>query len=60
MLACHEPDDLIHAVGTIGGGWMLPKPSQSWSSPTMVWTVGEVINNWRLPETRLSRFRRTR
>ena len=55
VLVWHEHGELAHAVVTIGDGWVLNKPSQSWSSPTMVWTVDDVINNWRLPGTRLSR-----
>lgn len=57
VLAWHENDQLAHAAITLGDGWALSKPSQSWSSPTMVWTVSESITTWRLPGTRLSRHR---
>ena len=57
VLVWHENDQLAHAAITIGDGWALSKPSQSWSSPTMVWTVSESITSWRLPGTRLSRHR---
>lgn len=49
--------ELAHATVTIGGGWILSKPSQSWSSPRLVWTVREAVNRWRFPDTRLSRHR---
>ncbi len=52
-----EQGELAHATVTIGGGWMLTKPSQSWSSPRMIWTVREAVNSWRYPDTRLSRRR---
>lgn len=52
-----ERGDLAHATVTIGGGWMLTKPSQAWSSPRLVYTVREAVNSWRYPDTRLSRHR---
>lgn len=52
-----EHGDLAHATVTIGDGWMLSKPSQSWSSPRLVWTVREAVNSWRFAGTRLSRHR---
>lgn len=52
-----EHGDLAHATVTIGGGWMLTKPSQSWSSPRLIYTVREAVNSWRFPDTRLSRYR---
>lgn len=52
-----EHGELAHATVTVGAGWMLTKPSQSWSSPRMIWTVREAVNSWRYPETRLSRHR---
>jgi hypothetical protein len=55
-----EHGDLAHATVTIGDGWMLSKPSQSWSSPRLVWTVREAVNSWRHPDTRLSRHRMLR
>ena len=57
VLVWHENDQLAHAAITIGDGWALSKPSQSWSSPTMVWTVSESITSWPLAGTRLSRHR---
>jgi len=52
-----EHGDLAHATVTIGSGWMLTKPSQSWSSPRLIYTVRETVNTWRFPETRLTRYR---
>ena len=52
-----EHGELTHATVTIGDGWMLTKPSQSWSSPRMIWTVREAVNSWRYPDTRLLRYR---
>ena len=60
ILVWHERGEVAHAVVTVGGGWVLNKPSQCWSSPTMVWTVRDSIDNWRLPGTRLSRYRLNR
>lgn len=55
VLVWHQSGELAHAAVTIGGGWVLHKPSQSWSSPVLVWTVEEVIRSWQLPGTQLSR-----
>ncbi|GAA4903056.1 hypothetical protein LX16_1197 [Stackebrandtia albiflava] len=44
-----------HAAVTLGGGFALNKPSQSWSSPRLVWTVRETITAGRHPGFRLSR-----
>lgn len=55
-----EHGDLAHATVTIGSGWMLTKPSQSWSSPRLIQTVRETVNSWRYPDTRLSRYRMLR
>lgn len=52
-----EHGKLAHATVTIGSGWMLAKPSQSWSSPRLISTVRETVNSWRYPDTRLSRYR---
>lgn len=52
-----EHGELAHATVTVGGGWMLTKPSQSWSSPRLIWTVREAVNSWRISDTRLSRYR---
>lgn len=57
VLVWHEGGELAHAAVTIGGGYALHQPSQSWSSPVMVWTVEEVVRSWRFPGTRLSRHR---
>ncbi|ATG56070.1 hypothetical protein CFK41_15750 [Brachybacterium ginsengisoli] len=46
---------VAHAAITLGDGWALSKPSQSWSSPRLVWSVRDTILGWRLPGTRLSR-----
>lgn len=55
VLVWHEHGEPAHAAVTVGGGWALHKPSQSWSSPTMVWSVEELVASWRYPGTRLSR-----
>lgn len=52
-----EHEVVAHATVTIGGGWMLTKPSQAWSSPRLIYTVREAVNSWRYPDTRLSRHR---
>lgn len=57
VFAWTEHGKLTHAAVTIGAGWMLAKPSQSWSSPRLVRPVREVVNSWRYPETSLSRYR---
>ena len=57
VFAWTEHGELAHATVTVGAGWMLTKPSQSWSSPRMIWTVREAVNSWRYPDTRLSRHR---
>ncbi len=49
-----EHGELAHATVTVGGGWMLTKPSQSWSSPRLIWTVREAVDSWRIRDTRLS------
>lgn len=50
VLVWHQDGELAHAAVTLGGGWALQKPSQSWSSPVLVWTVEEVVRSWLLPE----------
>ncbi len=57
VLVWHEHGQLAHAAVTIGDGWAISKPSQAWSSPTVIWTVRETIGSWRIPGTRLSRHR---
>jgi hypothetical protein len=44
-----------HAALTIGGGWMLHKPSQSWMTPRKIRSVGEVKRSTRTAGWRLSR-----
>ncbi|MEV4262145.1 hypothetical protein [Kribbella sp. NPDC049584] len=46
-----------HAALTIGDGWMLHKPSQSWMTPRKVRTVGEVKRATRTAGWRLERHR---
>lgn len=46
-----------HAALTIGDGWMLHKPSQSWMSPRKVRTVAEVKRATRTAGWRLERHR---
>jgi hypothetical protein len=55
-----EHGKLAHATVSIGGGWMFGKGSQSWSSPRFVRTVRNVVDSWRYPATRLSRYRISR
>jgi len=46
-----------HAAITIGDGWMLHKPSQSWMTPRKVRTVGEVKRSTRTAGWQLQRHR---
>jgi hypothetical protein len=46
-----------HAALTIGDGWMLHKPSQSWMTPRKIRTVGEVKRATRTAGWRLERHR---
>lgn len=55
VLLWEEHGAVAHAAITLGDGWALSKPSQSWSSPRLVWSVRDTILGWRLPGTRLSR-----
>lgn len=45
-----------HAAVTIGGGYVLSKPSQAWFSPRVVWTVQETIAASRYRGVALSRY----
>jgi hypothetical protein len=49
VLVWTEHGELAHAAMTIGDGWVFQKPSQSWSSPRVVWTVAEMTNSGRHP-----------
>jgi hypothetical protein len=60
VFAWTEHGKLAHATVSIGGGWMFGKGSQAWSSPRFVRTVRNVVDSWRYPETRLSRYRISR
>lgn len=55
VLTWTERGQLAHAAVTIGDGWVLNKPSQSWSSPRLVWSTRDLVQSWRLPGTKLSR-----
>src|SRR5699024_3974828 len=57
VFAWTEHGILAHATVSIGGGWMFGKGSQAWSSPRFAQTVRDVVNSWRYPKTRLSRYR---
>jgi len=48
-----------HAGITIGGGWMLHKPAQSWKTPRKIRTVAEVKRATRTAGWRLERRRLT-
>lgn len=62
----HEPGTVLywtehggpsHAAITLGDGWLLHKPSQSWNSPRLVLPARDLINRYNYPTTRLSRRR---
>lgn len=55
VLVWHEGGEVAHAAVTIGDGWVLVKPSQSWSSPRVIWSMRSTIAGWTYPGTRLSR-----
>lgn len=55
VLTWTENGHLAHAALTLGDGWVLNKPSQSWSSPRLVWTTRDLVQSWRFPGTKLSR-----
>lgn len=57
VFAWTEHGRLAHATVSLGGGWMLGKGSQAWSSPRFVHTVRNFVESWRYPTTRLSRYR---
>ncbi|MDL2344136.1 hypothetical protein QOL99_08220 [Deinococcus sp. MIMF12] len=44
-----------HAAVTLGGGWALHKPSQTWRSARVVLPVRDLIRGSRTPGWRLSR-----
>jgi len=44
-----------HAAVTLGGGWLLHKPSQGWMSPTKVLGVRDGFSSARSPGRRVSR-----
>ncbi|MFI5732885.1 hypothetical protein ACIA49_22400 [Kribbella sp. NPDC051587] len=53
-------DQLVqHAAITIGDGWMLHKPAQSWRTPRKIRTVAEVRRSTRTAGWRLTRHRVT-
>lgn len=49
--------DVNHAAVTLGDGWAASKPSQSWYSPRVVWSVRHTIKAAREPGDRLTRYR---
>ncbi|MGP9746461.1 hypothetical protein [Brachybacterium sp. AOP29-B2-41] len=55
VLVWTEHGTLVHAAISLGDGWVLHKPSQSWSSPRLVWSVRRLVHTWTFPGTRLSR-----
>lgn len=55
VLVWTEHGRIAHAAITLGNGWVLHKPSQSWSSPRLVWSVRRLVHSWTFPGTRLSR-----
>lgn len=53
VLVWTERGALAHAAITFGDGWVLSKPSQSWSSPWLVWPVQHLVYSWRFSEREL-------
>lgn len=45
-----------HAAVTLGDGYALSKPSQSWCSPRLIWTVRETIMAARQPGSIICRY----
>lgn len=57
VLVWRSPDGLVqHAGVTLGGGWVLHKPSQGWMSPNKVLTVVECKASSREIGRRLERY----
>jgi len=57
VLVWRDTDGLaVHAAVTIGDGYALSKPSQSWCSPRVVWTVRETIMAARHAGATVSRY----
>ncbi|RCK70429.1 hypothetical protein DT076_07235 [Desertihabitans brevis] len=52
-----EHGQVAHATVSVGAGWMLTKPSQSWSSPRLIMTVRDAVSSWRFRGTQLHRYR---
>jgi cell wall-associated NlpC family hydrolase len=52
-------DRVQHAAITIGDGWVLHKPGQSWKLPRKIRTVAEVRRSTRTAGWRLTRHRVT-
>ena len=46
-----------HAAVTLGGGYALHKPSQTWWTPRVVLPTRELIRGWRTPGQRLGRYK---
>jgi hypothetical protein len=59
VLVWRENGEVAHAAVTIGDGWALVKPSQSWSSPRLLIPARQAVLGWRYPGTRLARHRLT-
>lgn len=57
VLVWRENGEIAHAAVTLGDGWALVKPSQSWSSPRLLVPARQVVMGWRYPGTRLVRHR---
>lgn len=58
VLVWRSPDGLVqHAAVTIGGGYVLHKPSQGWMSPRKILTAKEAIASARQGGRRLTRYK---
>ena len=58
VLVWRSPDGLVqHAAVTIGGGYVLHKPSQGWMSPRKILTAKEAIASARQRGRRLTRYK---
>lgn len=56
VLVWVEDDEAAHAAVTIGGGWVLNKPTPQWFTPRTVSRVVDVVAAARRPGSRLRRF----
>lgn len=55
LLVWRSERGIEHAAVTLGGGWALHKPAQTWWTPRVVRPVRDLIRDWRTPGQRLTR-----